>query len=62
MKKDNRIFVWAGALMIVFSLQSCDLIADIFTAGFWVGIIITVLVIALIIWLIIKGTKWLRRR
>lgn len=62
MKKDKRILVWAGALMIVFSLQGCDLIADIFTAGFWVGIIITVLVIALIIWLIIKGTKWLRRR
>jgi hypothetical protein len=36
------------------TLTGCDLVGDIFEAGFWVGIIILVVVVGLIIWLVGK--------
>jgi hypothetical protein len=44
-------------LAFVFSLSSCELAGDIFSAGMWVGVLIVVAVIALIIWLVGKGRK-----
>lgn len=38
------------AMMV--TLSSCELIGDIFRAGFYVGIIIVIVVIALIVWLV----------
>lgn len=61
MKNYNRFYLIVTFLFSVFLLQGCQLIADIFTAGFWVGIVLSVLVIVLIVWLIIKGMKWLRK-
>jgi hypothetical protein len=34
------------------TLSSCELVGDIFEAGFWTAIIVIVLVIGLIIWLV----------
>lgn len=39
---------------LALNLQSCELVADIFKAGMWTGIIVVVLVIALVIWLVSK--------
>ena len=36
------------------TLSSCELVAGIFKAGVWSGVIIVVIVLALIIWLISK--------
>lgn len=57
MKNYNRYLAYSVILLSLFFLQGCDLIVDIFSAGFWIGIIIAVLVVALIIWLIVKGLK-----
>lgn len=35
-------------------LTSCDLVAGIFKAGLWAGVMIVILVLALIIWLVSK--------
>ncbi len=40
-------------LMIPF-LNSCDVITGIFEAGVWIGVIVTLLVLALIAYIIIK--------
>ncbi len=40
------------ALLLTLSLTSCEAIGDIFAAGAYAGIIGTVVVIALVIWLI----------
>ncbi len=59
MKNYTRIFFFIGMIFLMFSMQSCDIIADIFGAGMWVGVILTVLVIVFIIWLI---SRIFRRR
>jgi hypothetical protein len=57
MKHYNRILNLSIALLLLVILQGCELITDIFAAGFWVGIVIAVLVIIVVVWLIIKGMK-----
>lgn len=39
---------------VLLSLSSCELIADIFYAGIWVGVILVIAIVAIIIWLIRK--------
>lgn len=41
-------------LLFALSLSGCEIIGDIFAAGFWVGIIVVIAVIALIVWLVAK--------
>ena len=50
MKTMNQLSLWLLAMVV--TLSSCELIGDIFEAGFWAAIIIIVIVIALIIWLV----------
>ena len=61
MRNYNRYYFIASLFISLFIFQGCQLIADIFSAGLWAGIILTVIVIAIIIWLIVKGMKWLRK-
>lgn len=49
MKTMNQL--WMLLLVMVVTFSSCELVGDIFQAGFWTAIIVIVLVIALIIWL-----------
>ena len=42
--------------LFVFIFSSCEVIAGIFEAGVWVGVLIVVAIIALVIWLIRKAT------
>ena len=42
--------------MITFLFSSCSAIAGIFKAGVWVGVLIVVAVIALIIFLVTRGS------
>jgi hypothetical protein len=37
---------------MVVLLSSCELVGDIFEAGFWAAIIVVVIVIAIIIWIV----------
>jgi len=41
-------------VMISISLTSCELVGDIFKAGFWVGILVVAAVIGLVVFLISK--------
>lgn len=50
MKSLNPILLLLLSVLIF--LPGCDLIGDIFEAGFWAAIILIIAVIALIIWLI----------
>ena len=50
MKSIHQLSFLLLAMMVTFS--SCELIGDIFEAGFWTAIIVIVLVIGLIIWLL----------
>lgn len=43
-------------LLITFSFSSCAAIGGIFKAGVWVGVIIVVAIIALIIFLVTRGS------
>ncbi|MGI8893055.1 MAG: hypothetical protein ACR2GN_06305 [Bacteroidia bacterium] len=51
MKNHYLIFTTSLFLML---FSSCDLVEGIFKTGFWAGIIVVVLIIALIAWLIRK--------
>ena len=44
-------------VMMMFLLSACDLIGDIFGAGFYTGIIVVILVIALIGYLVYRIFK-----
>lgn len=46
--------IWMLALLVAVSFTSCQAIEGIFKAGFWAGIIVVIIVVALIIWIIRK--------
>ncbi len=50
MKNFNPLILLLPSVLIF--LPGCDLIGDIFEAGFWAAIILIIAVIALIIWLV----------
>jgi hypothetical protein len=39
-------------ILMMFILTSCEMIGDIFSAGFYTGLFVVVLVVAVIIWLV----------
>jgi hypothetical protein len=41
-------------ILMLLTLTSCEVIGDIFSAGFYAGIFVVVLVVVVIIWLIRK--------
>lgn len=43
--------------LFLFLFSSCKVVAGIFEAGVWVGVLIVVAIIALIVWLIRMFTK-----
>lgn len=55
MKKSNLLA--AFALLILLSLNSCEVIGGIFKAGMGVGIFIVIAVIAIIIFIAVKAGK-----
>lgn len=44
-------------LMMLFTMTSCELIGDIFGAGFYTGIFVVVLVIAVLIYIVLRMRK-----
>lgn len=42
-------------LAVSLSIAGCEVIGGIFRAGFWVGVIIILVVIAIIVWLMRRG-------
>jgi len=50
MKKYSQLSLLLVAMMV--SLSSCELIGDIFQAGFWTAIVLIVIVIIIIIWIV----------
>ncbi|MEX0649135.1 MAG: hypothetical protein WEA56_13690 [Balneolaceae bacterium] len=50
----HKLFHLILFILIVLTFQGCEIIADIFRAGVWVGVIAIILVIALVIYLIRK--------
>ncbi|SFI08193.1 phosphatidate cytidylyltransferase [Halpernia frigidisoli] len=54
MKKFTLLSLMAIAM---FSLQSCEVIGDIFKTGMWFGVIAVVAVIGLIVWLFGRAKK-----
>lgn len=53
MKKFNVLLL----MVLSLSLTSCEVVGDIFEAGWWTGVIVVVLVIALVIWLLGRARK-----
>lgn len=49
MKNYSQLSILLIAMVV--TLSSCELVGDIFQAGFWTAIIVIVLVIGIIIWL-----------
>jgi hypothetical protein len=41
-------------LLVLFTLSGCEVIGDIFGAGFYTGIFVVVIIVALVIFLIAK--------
>jgi hypothetical protein len=55
--KRNNALLFALLVSIVFTVSSCQAIADIFKAGVWVGVLLVVVVIGVIFWLVGKARK-----
>ena len=51
---DSRKYFLSLLLFTFLFINGCDVIESIFEAGVWVGVIVTLLVIALIAYIIIK--------
>ncbi|MCY1530524.1 hypothetical protein D9M68_657140 [compost metagenome] len=54
MQKNSNFFPLIPVFAILTLFSSCELVEGIFKAGMWTGVIMVFLVLALIIWLIIK--------
>lgn len=44
-------------ILMLLTLTSCEAIGDIFSAGFYTGLTVVLIVIILIIWLVSRGRK-----
>jgi len=61
MKNYKKTLLFSLALILMALLPGCDLVADIFGAGVWVGILISVVVLVVLIIIVIKILKALRK-
>ena len=52
----KKILPYACLALLPILLSSCSAIAGIFKAGVWVGVLIVVAIIALIIYLVTRGS------
>jgi hypothetical protein len=52
-KKMNKYLI-ATLLILMVTLNSCELIGDIFQAGFYTAIIVIIIVVVLIVWIFRK--------
>ena len=53
MKHSSYLFVLL--LLSTVALSGCEVIGDIFKAGFWTGVLLVILVIGIIVWLITRS-------
>lgn len=53
--KHNQNWIISLLFIILLSLSGCELVAGIFKAGVWVGVILVVLIVGVILWLIGKA-------
>jgi hypothetical protein len=53
----NKSFIVAMASIVLLSLSSCEVVAGIFKAGVWVGVLVVVGIIGLIVYLISRSGK-----
>jgi hypothetical protein len=44
-------------IIFIVSLAGCELAADIFKAGVWVGVLLVIAIIGVIVWAISRGSK-----
>jgi hypothetical protein len=51
----HPIFSVALLLLSALTLAGCEVIADIFKAGVWTGIILVLVVVAVIVWAVAKS-------
>ena len=54
---NNRTLAYAFFACIIFFLAGCEVIGGIFKTGFWAGILLVVLIIALIVFVISRAGK-----
>jgi TRAP-type C4-dicarboxylate transport system permease large subunit len=50
-------FILFSIMLMLFTLTSCEAIGDIFSAGFYTGLTVVLVVIILIIWLVSRGRR-----
>lgn len=50
-------FLFTLFIFMMFTFSGCSLIADIFKAGVWIGVLIVILIIVLIVFLIRKMSQ-----
>ncbi|MBC7936531.1 MAG: hypothetical protein H7Y86_14370 [Rhizobacter sp.] len=53
----QKILLPSLLLMLVASLSSCELVGDIFQAGFSVGIFVVVAIVAIILFFVFRARK-----
>lgn len=61
MKNYKKPLLFGLAIIFTMLLPGCDLIAGIFGAGVWVGVILSVIVLIVIIIVVIKIIKSLKK-
>lgn len=44
-------------VLMIFTMTSCELVGDIFSAGFYTALILIAIVVAIIVWIIAKMRK-----
>lgn len=54
--KFNKLFIII-IISLLTTLTGCELVAGIFEAGFWVGIIVVVLLVLIVVWLVNRMRK-----
>jgi hypothetical protein len=45
-------------IIFIVSLTGCELAADIFKAGVWVGALLVIAIIGVIVWAVSRGRSW----
>lgn len=61
MKNKSKLQITGMLILLLFTVQSCEFIGNVFEAGFWLGILVAFAIVILVIVFVVRMVKRLKK-